>query len=240
MQGKLAAATGESQMNFKSALIGAVALLALPSAANALVIGSPDAGNCYPFMCNDSGSNLGQSFHYQQIYDGALFGGAVQFDTITFFADNGASGTVLNGNYVISFSSTTDAIGSGYPVSNVANTASFYTGNLGGAVGASFSVTGANYVFNPSNGNLLMDIIVTNQDYVSNGSGNSYNKADYTGVQTSRAVDAVTGVYSGAGGLVTEFNTSPAVPEPASWALMIAGFGMMGAAMRRRRTAIAA
>lgn len=30
-----------------------------------------------------------------------------------------------------------------------------------------------------------------------------------------------------------------AVPEPASWALMIAGFGMTGAALRRRRTAIA-
>lgn len=30
------------------------------------------------------------------------------------------------------------------------------------------------------------------------------------------------------------------VPEPASWALMIAGFGLTGAAMRRRRAAIAA
>jgi hypothetical protein len=30
------------------------------------------------------------------------------------------------------------------------------------------------------------------------------------------------------------------VPEPASWALMIGGFGMTGAMMRRRRTAVAA
>lgn len=29
-----------------------------------------------------------------------------------------------------------------------------------------------------------------------------------------------------------------AVPEPAAWAMMIAGFGMIGAAMRRRRTAV--
>ena len=31
----------------------------------------------------------------------------------------------------------------------------------------------------------------------------------------------------------------PAVPEPASWAMMIAGFGLAGAAMRRRQTATA-
>lgn len=35
-----------------------------------------------------------------------------------------------------------------------------------------------------------------------------------------------------------DHQTAPgAVPEPASWALMIGGFGMVGAAMRRRRTA---
>ncbi|WP_426167566.1 PEPxxWA-CTERM sorting domain-containing protein [Sandarakinorhabdus sp. DWP1-3-1] len=31
-----------------------------------------------------------------------------------------------------------------------------------------------------------------------------------------------------------------AVPEPASWAMLIAGFGLVGAAMRRRRTTVAA
>ncbi len=32
----------------------------------------------------------------------------------------------------------------------------------------------------------------------------------------------------------------PAVPEPAQWALMIAGFGLVGAAARRRRTTVSA
>jgi len=36
-------------------------------------------------------------------------------------------------------------------------------------------------------------------------------------------------------GLRVEFLSSNAVPEPASWALMIGGFGLTGAALRRRR-----
>jgi PEP-CTERM motif len=34
--------------------------------------------------------------------------------------------------------------------------------------------------------------------------------------------------------------TSGAVPEPASWAMLIAGFGLTGAAMRRRKAVVAA
>ena len=34
--------------------------------------------------------------------------------------------------------------------------------------------------------------------------------------------------------------TGTAVPEPAAWALMIAGFGLVGTALRRRSTAVAA
>jgi hypothetical protein len=43
----------------------------------------------------------------------------------------------------------------------------------------------------------------------------------------------VTGVLSATG-------TFTAVPEPASWAMLIAGFGLTGAVMRRRRMALAA
>jgi hypothetical protein len=33
-----------------------------------------------------------------------------------------------------------------------------------------------------------------------------------------------------------KIGVSSAIPEPANWAMMIAGFGLVGAAMRRRRT----
>ena len=44
-----------------------------------------------------------------------------------------------------------------------------------------------------------------------------------------------TGAYT-----VTITSSGAGVPEPASWALMIAGFGLAGATMRRRRRALAA
>jgi hypothetical protein len=47
---------------------------------------------------------------------------------------------------------------------------------------------------------------------------------------------------SGVEGIRGNLNAVPqlnAVPEPASWAMLIAGFGLVGAALRRRRVAIA-
>ena len=52
------------------------------------------------------------------------------------------------------------------------------------------------------------------------------------------------GEYLVAGGTLRfaalEQNSLPGVPEPASWAMMIAGFGLVGTTMRRRRSALVA
>jgi hypothetical protein len=57
-------------------------------------------------------------------------------------------------------------------------------------------------------------------------------------------VTGLTFVGSGAVNLtqspVTEFVEGVGgVPEPSSWAMLIAGFGLVGATMRRRRTVVA-
>ena len=44
----------------------------------------------------------------------------------------------------------------------------------------------------------------------------------------------------GASTLTITTQATGAVPEPANWAMLIAGFGLTGAVMRRRRTAVAA
>lgn len=48
------------------------------------------------------------------------------------------------------------------------------------------------------------------------------------------------GIYGSNGILEVSFSVGNAVPEPATWALMIGGFGMVGVAARRRRTAVTA
>lgn len=65
----------------------------------------------------------------------------------------------------------------------------------------------------------------------------------FIGLSSTTAFDRVTIDYAGAGLFVfiDDFRlgapAGPAVPEPATWAMLIAGFGLTGAAMRRRRTA---
>lgn len=58
---------------------------------------------------------------------------------------------------------------------------------------------------------------------------------DYSTKFFRAPVDAAIMTYSGNGFAIAG---SGAVPEPATWALMIGGFGMIGAAMRRRPTAV--
>jgi hypothetical protein len=66
------------------------------------------------------------------------------------------------------------------------------------------------------------------------------NSGFVAGANTLQFVVTNVGQTSGnPSGLRVEFTASDvtAVPEPASWAMMIAGFGLVGAAMRRRTTA---
>ena len=76
---------------------------------------------------------------------------------------------------------------------------------------------------------------------------NPVDRFELIGIPASAGIDAdhpngfVTGLtFAGSGQFDGFQNALGAVPEPASWALMLAGFGVVGAAARRRRTPLAA
>lgn len=59
---------------------------------------------------------------------------------------------------------------------------------------------------------------------------------------TNRPPEAIHALFSGTTNatVTLDFDTVvAAVPEPASWAMLITGFGLAGSALRRRRAAIA-
>jgi hypothetical protein len=75
-------------------------------------------------------------------------------------------------------------------------------------------------------------------------SGNLADVQDYSWITV--AGSGITDLQISNGGVtnwqfgISQFNfTSGAVPEPASWAMMVAGFGLAGAAMRRRKASVA-
>jgi hypothetical protein len=91
--------------------------------------------------------------------------------------------------------------------------------------------------------------LVDSVTYSATTPGISRNRPDATGpVPNSQFVNSVVGDIYGsehAGATGTSdlgnpgqyaFGAAAAVPEPATWAMMIGGFGLMGASMRRRRS----
>jgi hypothetical protein len=79
----------------------------------------------------------------------------------------------------------------------------------------------------------VMDILACTSTVCSEGF--LLTTLDPLGFNSGTAFGAALEPYSQAG-----WSLSAAVPEPANWALMITGFGLVGSALRRRRVAVAA
>lgn len=108
-------------------------------------------------------------------------------------------------------------------------------------------------IFGPGNGNLVLTQGGANNPFTytrGNGGRNvTVNAGFNVGANTFRLVlnDTNNGIFGdllpngvniSGGNIVANvtFDVGPRVPEPATWAMMIAGFGLAGAAMRGRRT----
>jgi hypothetical protein len=178
---------------------------------------------------------------FQQVYSAAQFSGPILISSIQLeYSVGDASQT-----YVFSLSTSVNPVGalSTNFSANIGTDAQvFYSGAL--LAPDAFNKAnfiGTSFAYDPANGDLLLDI--------SHPTSESGSLSTYIGGY-SPVLQTVARNYSffasGPGyvfdqnvGMLTVFNADGAVPEPASWAMLIAGFGMVGAVQRRRRTAMA-
>jgi hypothetical protein len=85
------------------------------------------------------------------------------------------------------------------------------------------------------NGNLLTPPGLVTAAGGSNTSWSTYTTNDFAAAAGSVLTFRAAGNSDSFGGYVDNISLSTAVPEPATWAMMIVGFGFTGAAMRRRK-----
>ncbi len=88
----------------------------------------------------------------------------------------------------------------------------------------------------------LLDSSIYTSAFLANLGGGTVAGAKAALLQGFAAGDAYSNIHNAAypGGEIRGLLTAAAVPEPQTWALMLAGFALAGAAMRRRRLAVAA
>ena len=138
-------------------------------------------------------------------------------------------GTILNGNDPASISIPSvlgkndfAVSGDGWPIGGVNNSDLFYRLTLGfgdGTVVSGVYDTVSNNFFGSTSGNITLD-------------GFLWERQEF---------NIVSEYSSTKGGSPADYNggfSYTAVPEPATWAMMIGGFGMVGAAMRRRKAQV--
>jgi hypothetical protein len=190
----------------------------------------------------------------QQVYASSFFTGAQTLTSLAFRSTPFFRNAANYGNVIVKLSTTTfgDETGTSLSSTFADNIGVDVTTVFQGALNFAAPTTddfeyvisfASGFTYDPSKGNLLLDVQIPVGSTV-DGPGfflASYDVANQfnDGVYSVNAVfdgNASVGIANTAG-TITRFTgqaLAGAVPEPASWAFMITGFGMVGGAMRRR------
>ena len=163
--------------------------------------------------------------------------GGITFTSTTNSSVLGTGGYGLNENGVIS---TTRIIGTNSPTATI--TLTFATPVSAFGAGMSYAVIGGPVGDAPvisafdAGGGLIGSFNLETLAPIRSGGANEFLL--FRGIDgDGTPIKSFT--MSGAFIVASGSFTNSVVPEPASWAMLIAGFGLTGAAMRRRRAAIA-
>jgi len=204
--------------------------------ADSIVLGTDSGGNADPFAGPFSGF---PGTEYQEAYAASNFSGPISITSVNFLLEPGYSGTTLNSaTYQVSFSTIAanidDLSGTDLQSNLGEDDAVFSTVNLSGTAPATLTFTGGPYLYDPSLGNLLLDIQIS--EVTSSGSA-AFEDGNGDGppgiVRYSNLYNGTTGF-----GMVTEFGYSASknlsnldIPEPST--LILFGCGLAGLLVRR-------
>lgn len=204
--------------------------------ADSITLGTDNGGNADPFAGPFSGF---PGTEYQEAYAGSDFSGPISITSINFFLEPGYSGTTLtSATYHVSLSTIAtniDDLSDTDLESNLGgDDAVFSTVDLSGTAPETLTFTGGPFLYDPSLGNLLLDIQIG--DITSGGSA-AFEDGDGDGppgiVRYSNLYNGTTGY-----GMVTEFDYSDTdnlsnldIPEPST--LILFACGLAGLFVRR-------
>ncbi len=248
---------------YRTALrLAAASALVLSSAGFAQQVIPTDPGNAQgpaPLRYYGTGGS-----RVQQIYSSSYFTGLQTISAISFRAYPGAAPSGFFGNSVTASNITITAgnstasgndssgLASATFADNIFNPQVVYSGALTLTTAATgtgdqpfdYTINFMNpFIYNPADGSLIFDFLIPTTATVS-GAGFGFLTFDTAntlddGVFSVLDINngnATTGTLSTAGAITRITSTQvAAVPEPATWAMMLIGFGAMGISMRRRR-----
>ena len=177
----------------------------------------------------------GAGYYFQQIYSSANFAAPLKISQLSFFNSRYPATTKpLTDTFTLYLSTTNAAVSSfdtdpmKYPDSSFTQV---FSGTLSDLVNGRLDINlQTAFDYDPSMGNLVLTV----KDFDLGSGGNLFLDADKNSGSTNMRM-SIYG-YDFNQGLVTGFNDNlaAAVPEPATWAMMIAGLGLAGTALRRR------